>query len=275
MHSVRVFVWLRNLTLAALTLLFLLPFYLLLRNALMSDAQITAPTFTLWPNPPQWANLREASDQNLNLGLGLRNSALVATLQTAGLVLISAMAGWGLARVPSRYAGWVLGFIVGTMLIPGAALFMPQYLLVAKLGWINTLHGLVVPGLFSAFSTFMFRQFYLDFPQELEDAGRVDGLGHFGVFRYLALPNSKGIALALGIIAFIGSWNSFLWPLVIGQSPQLWTVQVMMSALLTAQTVNLHQLFLASLIAISPLVLLFLLLQRWIVEGVKLSGAKG
>ncbi|WP_027483456.1 carbohydrate ABC transporter permease [Deinococcus pimensis] len=267
---------LRTFALLLLAALFLLPFLLVLRNAFATDAQITAPQTLVFPFPPHVENIPDLlSNDRVNILTGLRNSTVIAVLQTFFTILFSSMAGYGLARVPFRGRDVVFAVIIATMMIPGAALFVPQYVLVAKLGWVNTLQGIVVPGLFSAFNCFMFRQFYLDFPKELEEAGRVDGLSWLGIFRFLALPNSRGIITALGLLTFIGSWNAFLWPLVIGQDASLWTVQVGISTLLTAQTVKLSQLFLASLFAILPLVVIFLVGQRWIAEGVKMSGSKG
>ena len=262
--------------LLALALVFLFPFYLMVRNAVSTDAQITAPSFIWWPDRIHWENFSELfSNVDVPILKGLRNSAIVAVVQTLVGVFLASLAGYGLARIPYRHSNLVFGLILATMTIPGVALFVPKYVLVSHLGWVNTLTGIIVPDLFSAFSTFMFRQFYLDFPREIEEAGKLDGLSYFGLYRHLALPNSKGMLTALGVLAFIGSWNSFLWPLVIGQNAEYWTVQVDISSYLTAQTVNLHEIFLGALVAIAPLVLIFVLMQRWIVEGVKLSGTKG
>jgi multiple sugar transport system permease protein len=133
----------------------------------------------------------------------------------------------------------------------------------------------VVPGLFNAFATFLFRQHYLDFPVEIEEAGRLDGLGYFGIYRGLVLPNSIGIIMALGVLSFINSWNAFLWPVVMGRYPSTATVQVVLSTYLTAQTINLPMLFMGAAVAAAPLIVVFLVMQRYIVQGVRLSGIKG
>jgi multiple sugar transport system permease protein len=262
--------------LVLLALLFLFPFYIMVRNAFLTDLDITSPTFVWLPIPPHLENISELfSNPDVPMLTGLSNSAIVAVTQTVFQMLFASMAGYGLARIPFRGRGVVFGIILGTMMIPGAALFVPKYILVSHLGWVNTLQGIIVPDLFSAFSAFMFRQFFLDFPSELEEAGRVDGLGYWGLYRRIAVPNSLGITMALGVLAFINSWNAFLWPLVIGQNPSAMTVQVDISSYLTAQTINLHEIFLGSVVAIVPIVVVFLIMQRWIVEGVKLSGVKG
>jgi multiple sugar transport system permease protein len=161
-----------------------------------------------------------------------------------------------------------------TLMIPSAVTFVPTFAVTAYLGGINTRWGIVAPGLFSAFSIFLFRQFYLRFPIEIEEAGRLDGLSHFGIYWRLLIPNSTNIIAALGILTFIGTWNSFLWPLMIGQDPSTWTVQVVLSTFLTSQTIQLSKLFAAAVTATAPVVLTFLIMQKYIVEGAKFSASK-
>jgi multiple sugar transport system permease protein len=152
-------------------------------------------------------------------------------------------------------------------MIPGAVTFLPTYIVVSYIGWIGMLQGLIVPTLFSGFTIFLFRQFFLGFPRELEEAGHVDGLGYWGIYWRIGVPNSLPIFAALGITGLITNWNSFLWPVVNAQSSSTLTVQVVVSMFLTSQTIVLYEVFLASAIAILPLVILFLLFQRYIVQG--------
>lgn len=267
---------LRYALLIILALIFVFPFYLMLRNGLATDKEITSPQWTIFPSKLHFENIQELfSDTEVPFMDGLINSAVIAVLQTAGQILISVLAGYGLARIPYRWSNVVFFLILLTLMIPFAVIYVPTYVIVSYLGWVSTLQGLVVPGLFSGFSTFLFRQFFLGFPHELEEAGRIDGLGHFGVFWRIVLPNSYGIIAALSVIAFITSWNSFLWPLVVGQNESAFTIQVVLSNFLNAQVLNLHELFMGAVIAILPLIVIFLILQRYIVEGYKQSGLKG
>lgn len=264
------------IALFALAILFLTPFYIIFRNALMTQAQITSFDWVWLPVPPQFNNLTDLlADPNGSVVTGLRNSAIIAVVQTFGQMFIASLAGYGLARIPFRYSNQVFYAMLLTLMIPGAVTFVPNYVIVASFGWINTYQGLIIPGLFNTFAAFLFRQFYLDFPQDIEDAGWVDGLGYWGIYRHLLLPNSLGIIVALGAITFIASWNAFLWPLIIGQTPNWWTIQVVLSTFLTAQTINLPALFMGAAVAVIPLIVLFLIMQRYIVEGVALSGVKG
>jgi multiple sugar transport system permease protein len=263
----------RYVILAVGALLFLLPFYLLVRNGLSTEQDITSPSWRLFPSSLQWSNIVDLfNDPAVPMFRSLVNSLVIAVVQTIGVLVISGLAGYGLARIPFRYANAVFYFIVATLLIPAAVTFVPSFVLVSSLGWVSTLRGLIIPGLFQAFATFLFRQYFLNFPRELEEAAALDGTAYWGTFWRIVVPNSKGFIAAIATITFIGSWNAFLWPLVIAPDQSAWTVQIALSTFLTAQTINLPQLFIAASIAILPLVVMFVFLQRWIVEGVERSG---
>jgi multiple sugar transport system permease protein len=267
---------LRYIALVISAVLFLLPFYLIVRNAISLDTDITAPGWKLFPNKIHWENFTELfTDPSVNIVQGLVNSAIVAVLQTAGTLLICSMAGYGLARIPYRWATPIFYATLVTLMIPPAVTFIPSFIIVSQLRWVDTYQGIIVPVLFSGFTTFLFRQYFLNFPRSLEEAARVDGLGYFGAYWRVVVPNSGAFFAAIAVITFIASWNAFLWPLVIGQDSSKWTVQVALSTFLTAQTINLHELFLAAAVSILPLVLVFVFLQRYLVQGVAETGIKG
>ena len=254
---------------------FLLPFYLILRNAVMPDRQISAFEWHWLPRPIQWSNFhRLFQDSDAPMLTGLMNSAIVSIISTSAQLLFSSMAGYALARIPVRGSTVAFGIIVSTLMVPTTVTFVPTYAVVAALGGVDTLWGIIVPCVFSGFSTLLFRQFYLEFPGEIEEAGRIDGLGYFGIYWHLLLPNSKSIFAALGAMAFVASWNGFLWPLVIGQDESKWTVQVVVSTFMTSQNVHLGPLFMAAAVAMAPPVLVFFALQRFIVQGTKSSAGK-
>ncbi|MFF1400294.1 carbohydrate ABC transporter permease [Streptomyces sp. NPDC058287] len=264
---------LRLALLIALALLFLIPFYLLVRNGLAAESDITSPEWTFFPSSLHWGNVRELfGDTSVPYARSLLNSGLIAVATTLGTLLLASLAGYGLARIPYRHANKVFYAILGTLMVPAAVTFVPSFVLVSSLGWISTLRGLIVPTLFSAFACFVFRQYFLGFPGELEDAARVDGLGHWRTYWRVVVPNSRPVFAAVGTIVFIGAWNSFLWPLVIGQDRNAWTVQVALSSFTTSQVVRLHELFIAAAVSIVPLLVVFLFFQRWIVAGVERSG---
>ncbi|MGC0327203.1 multiple sugar transport system permease protein [Streptomyces sp. SAI-170] len=264
---------LRLVLLITLALLFLVPFYLLVRNGLSSEEDITAPEWSFFPTEVRWGNVQELfADTSVPFARSLLNSALIAVATTLGTVLLASLAGYGLARIPYRHANKVFYAVLGTLMVPAAVTFVPSFVLVSSLGWISTYRGLIVPTLFSAFACFVFRQYFLGFPRELEDAAQVDGLGYWRTYWQIVVPNSRPVFAAVGAIVLIGAWNSFLWPLVIGQDRNAWTVQVALSSFTTSQVVRLHELFVAAAVSILPLLVVFLCFQRWIVAGVERSG---
>jgi multiple sugar transport system permease protein len=268
--------WLALILLLVFAFLWLIPFYVMLRNAFATDAQITSLDWVYWPRPMQWNNFKELfADPFVPMANGFKVSAIITTVTTTLQILFALMAGYALARIPYRWSNLVFILIIGTMMMPSDALFVPTYAVIARIGWVNTFPGLIAPGLFSVFNTFMFRQHFLDFPRELEDAGTVDGLNWFGTFRHVALPNSWSIIIALGSLTLIGSWNSFLWPLVVGQTRDWWTVQVNLSTYMTAQVIQLSMIFAGAVAGALPMVILFFFLQRFISVGVARSGIKG
>ncbi|MEU5631732.1 carbohydrate ABC transporter permease [Streptomyces rishiriensis] len=256
--------------------LFLVPFYLLVRNALSTDAEITGENWKFFPTHLQWGNVTELfTDETVPFAQSLWNSAVVATLHTIGVLLVCSLAGYALARIPYRHANKVFYAVLGTLMVPTAVTFVPSFVLVSSLGWVDTYRGLIIPGLFSGFTCFLFRQYFLGFPKELEEAARVDGLGYWGAYWRIVVPNSLNFFAAMATITFINGWNSFLWPLVIGQDPGSWTVQVALSNYMTNQTVIFHLIFMATAFSILPLVFVFLFLQRWLVQGIAQTGIKG
>lgn len=258
-----------------LAIIYLLPFYIILRNAVMTQSEVAAFDWIFWAEQARWENIVDLfNDPIAPMGNGLKNSSIISVLQVTGQLIIASLAGYGLARIRYRWAEVVFSIILFALMVPAAAIFVQMFLVVDKLGWVSTYQGLIIPAMFNVFSTFIFRQFFLDFPQDLEDAAFVDGLNHFGFFWKIVVPNSKGVFIALGTIGLIKAWNSFLWPLVVGQSRDTWTIQVVLSTFLTAQTINLPALFMGATIGILPMLIFFFVVQRYLVEGVKTTGIK-
>ncbi|MGW0581426.1 carbohydrate ABC transporter permease [Streptomyces sp. NPDC002920] len=256
--------------------LFLIPFYLIVRNALSTDAEITGEHWKLFPTDIQWSNIGDVwNDTSVPFARSMWNSAVVAVLHTTGVLLVCSLAGYALARIPYKHSNKIFYAVLGTLMVPTAVTFVPSFVLVSSLGWVDSYRGLIIPGLFSGFTCFLFRQYFLGFPKELEEAARVDGLGYWGAYWRVVVPNSLNFFAAIATITFISGWNSFLWPLVIGQDPNAWTVQVALSNYTTAQTVVFHQIFMATAISILPLLFVFLFLQRWLVQGIAQTGIKG
>ncbi|MFC9494977.1 carbohydrate ABC transporter permease [Streptomyces sp. NPDC056982] len=263
------------LVLCLLAVVFLIPFYVLVRNAFMTTPEVTATDWHWLPSSLNWDNFSSLFDNpERPFGRSLANSLLIAVISAPVSTLLASMAGYALARINVPGRGVVLSLIVGTLMIPQAVTFLPTFVVVGSMGGVNTMWGLIAPGLFNAFAVVLFRSFYLSFPAEIEEAGRLDGLSYLGVYGRIILPNSVTMIASLGALSFIEAWNSFLWPLMIGQDPESWTVQIALSSFLTSQTVNLPELFAGTAVAILPLVIMFLVAQRHIVQGIAMSGLK-
>lgn len=258
--------------LIGLAVLFLLPFWVIVRNAFSTSQWITAAQWHWLPNSVGLGNLAELLDNSsVPIVRSMINSGVVSVVQTLATVIISALAGYGLA-INNRISKVLLTITIGTLMVPAAVTFVPTFVMVSSLGWISSLRGLIIPGMFSALATFLFRQYFLSFPSELEEAAYLDGAGYWRTFWRIVIPNSYGICAAIGTLIFIASWNAFLWPLLIGQDPQYRTIQLALSQFLTSQRVDYPQLFTGAVLAILPVLLVFIFLQRYLIQGVERSG---
>ncbi|CAA9396830.1 MAG: ABC transporter, permease protein 2 (cluster 1, maltose/g3p/polyamine/iron) [uncultured Propionibacteriaceae bacterium] len=205
MRSSRGVVVARYVLLTVLAALFLLPFYVLLRNAFSTPQQMAAAQWQWIPDNHSLDNLRALfANDSVRMGRSVVNSAVVAVVRTVATVAVSAMAGYGLARIENRLSKIILGMTLLTLMVPAAVTFIPSFVMVSSLGWISTLRGLIIPVLFSAFATFLFRQYFLGFPKELEEAAFIDGAGYWRTFWRIVMPNTFGICAAIGAITFIG-----------------------------------------------------------------------
>jgi len=216
-----------------------------------------------------------SNDRSTDIGRALINSVVYAVVSTVLVILISALAAYPLARMKFPGRDVVFWSIVGSLMVPGVINIVPLYLLVYTLGWMSTYQALVVPQLASAFGVFFLRQFFLSLPSELEDAARIDGANSWDIFTRLLMPLSTAALGTLAILTFQWSWNDFTWPLIILNQQSMFTLPVALSLLQTAYSATSYGPIMAgAVVSALPLLLVFLLANRQIVEGVKLSGLK-
>ncbi len=203
------------------------------------------------------------------------NSMLAALAHAALVVSTSALAAYALARMEFRGRKIVFGAIVATLFVPPVILIIPNYLIVAELGWLNTLVAVIVPTAASAFGVFFMRQFFLGIPVELEEAARLDGANQWETFVKVVLPLSKAALATLALLSFLTNWNDFLWPIYVLFSPEMQTLPAGLSTLQSANAVRYDLLMAGAVVASVPVLLLFVFLQRYLIEGVARSGLKG
>ena len=231
--------------------------------------------------PPTWLPESASFDNytrlfnNLNFGQYFRNSIVVAVVVTAGNLLFCSMLGYALAMLDFRGKKVIFTAVLTTLMIPGVVTFVPLFVLVANAGLIDTLPGLFLPFLVSPFGVFLMRQFILGLPKDLLDAGRVDGAGELRIFWTIVLPLCGPALATLGILTFLGSWNNFLWPLVVAQSEDRYTLPVALALYSTGQNSTSYGLLLAgATVVIIPILAVFLVFQKRFIEGIATTGLK-
>jgi multiple sugar transport system permease protein len=203
------------------------------------------------------------------------NSIFVSVAITLGQVATSAMAAYAFARL--RFPGRDRLFFayLATMMVPGAVTMIPVFILLQKLGWVDSFKALILPSMFTAYGTFMLRQFFMTLPRDLEDAAKIDGCSYTGIFWRIILPLSKPALATLTTFTFMGSWMSFMWPLIVMNTHEKYTLPIGLSYFQSLHGTDWTLLMAGSLMMILPILLVFMFNQRFFVEGIKLAGIKG
>ena len=233
------------------------------------------------PWPPTGAHYHEVllgSSRTARIGRAFVNSLVVATGSVILVLATSAMAAYPLARMRFPGRDLVFALLVGSLMIPNAVLLVPQYVLTQQLGWLSTYQGLIVPeaAMIFAFGVFLLRQFFVTMPREIEDAALIDGAGPWQVFSRIIIPLSQPVLAALAIFAFRSAWNDFLWPLIAVNKPEMFPLPVALALLRSAYSSESYGPIMAgAALSALPLLVVFVVANRRIVEGVRLSGLKG
>ncbi|PTQ51724.1 MAG: N-Acetyl-D-glucosamine ABC transport system, permease protein 2 [Brockia lithotrophica] len=254
--------------------LMLLPFLWMLSTSLKAPNQVAVLPPAWVPVPPHWENYAEAL-RMAPFGRYFVNSVIVTTLSTIGELLTTILAAYAFARIRFWGREVLFSLLLGTMMVPGEVLLVPNYLTLTKLGWIDTYAALIVPWTASVFAIFLYRQHLLSVPRELGYAARVDGAGDFRFLWEILVPITKPALVTIALLKAIGSWNAFLWPLIVTNSREMRTLPVGLTAFTTEAGTAYELLMAASAFVIVPMVVLFLLFQRHIVEGISRAGIKG
>jgi multiple sugar transport system permease protein len=261
------------LLLAALLVSF--PFVWMIRSSFMIETE--AMHF-----PPMWIPSRLTMEHYVDavtiqpFGRYILNSLTIAIAVVFGQLVTASMGAYAFARLhfPGRDKLFLL--YLATMMVPGQVTLIPTYVVISRIGWVDSFLALIVPSLFSVYLTFLLRQFFLLIPSELEDATRIDGAGYFRTYVTVFLPLSQPALATCGLLAFMGSWTSFLWPLIVIRTKELRTVPIGLAALQQEMGyTDFPQIMAGSVIAILPMFILFIFLQRYFIEGIALTGLKG
>lgn len=240
----------------------------------LKTAQQTLAVPPIWIFPPQWSNyadvLKLVPFQDYAL-----NTAMIVTGVVLGTLLSCSLSAYGFARLRAPGRNAIFGVLMATMMLPSTVTLVPTYIAFNRLGWINTYLPLIVPAFFgSAFFIFMFRQFYLGIPKELEEAARIDGAGYFRIWWSIFLPLSMPVIATVTVFTFVGTYNDFFGPLIYLTDESKWTVSVALSTFGGSPRIGpqLHMLTSATIIAAIPSIIVFLLAQRYYVSGISVAG---
>lgn len=250
------------------------PFMWMALSSVKGEGEIRRVPPTWWPEAPTLDNFRELFDR-LDFAQFFTNSAVVAIVVTLGNLIFCSMLGYALAKFEFAGRKALFWLVLGTLMIPGMVTLVPLFVLVANMGMVNTYMGLILPFLAAPFGVFLMRQFFLAMPDELIDAARVDGAGEFRIFYKIVMPLARPALAVLAILTFLGSWNSFLWPLVVATTEDKYTLPVALALYSTGQNQTDYGLLLAgAVVVVVPVLVVFLLLQRYFVQGVTMTGIK-
>ena len=263
----------RLLLIIALCLVFFFPFVWMGLSSLKTSSDLLARPDRLLPTSvtlEQYGTLLSA----VPFFRFLLNSVIFAGGVTIASLTLDSLAGYGLAKLPVPGKNLVFFLVLVTLMIPFQIVMVPLYLLVFRLGWLNTFWGLIVPRITNAFGIYMMRQFFLGLPNELIDAGRIDGLGEFRIFRSIALPMTTSALATLGVFHFMYNWNDFLWPLLITSSTTMRPLPVGLALFMGEHVMDHGPIIAGAVFSILPVLVFFLAAQKTFMKGIALSGLK-
>lgn len=261
--------------LVVVALLFMAPLIYAFATSLKPEDEVFTPTPDLIGSEVRWQNYVDAF-QFAPFGRYFLNSLFVAVVGTLVVVIASSLSAYAFARLRFRGREQLFVVFLGTLMVPQEVLIVPMYWLMQALGWVDSYWALIFPWAFTAFGTFLLRQFFLTVPAELEEAARVDGCGPFGSFLRIMLPLARPALAVLTVFTFISFWGSFLWPLVITNSVDAkGTVPLGLAQFAGQQGTQWNLMMAASMLAMLPTVLLVVLLQKHLVRGLLVTGLGG
>lgn len=261
------------LALTAFSMIF--PFYWMVATSLKTEARVFTFPPEWIPNPPILDNYLYIFTE-LPFAAYVYNSLKVSLLWTLGVVLSSSLAAYAFARV--RFRGREALFIItlAALMIPGQITMIPLYVIMTRIGWVDTHLPLFVPAYFgSAFGIFLMRQYFMTIPQELNDAAKIDGCSHFGIYWRIMMPLSKPVLATLALISFMGSWNDLLGPIIYLYAEELFTLPLALTRFRGMYYTEWANMMAGATVSLVPILLIFLFTQQYFVRGVVLSGLKG
>ena len=262
--------------LVLIAVIILLPLAWMVSTSFKPKSQLFLPIIYWIPKRFTWKNYTDLlNDPAIPIIRWFVNSIGVASVSTVLTLLVDSLAAYAYARMEFAGRNVIFGFMLATLFLPGMMFLIPNFVIIANLGLLNTYAGVILPYLAGVFGVFFLRQFFESLPRELEEAARIDGANRFQTFYKIALPLAKPALATLGIITFLASWNDFLWPLLVLQDSDLQTLPLGLAMLQGAYTSEYGLMMAGAVIVAIPTLLLFIILQRFVVQSVANAGLKG
>ncbi|MBK8137162.1 MAG: carbohydrate ABC transporter permease [Chloroflexi bacterium] len=260
-----------------MSLIVLLPLVITISQSLMTNSEVNKWPPNIIPPNPTLENMRTVlTQQDLRIDVWLRNSLLAASGYTAAVLLLCAPAAYAFSRLRFPGNNILFGFLLITIMIPSQVTLIPNYLLMRDLKWLDTFNALIFPGAANVFGVFLLRQFFMSIPQELEEAAVLDGAGYFGRFWHVILPLSSNALVALGIFVFLGHYNDLFWPFIVTNSLETRTLPVGLTILNSSYAGQYRPMVLSgAVLSTIPILIVYVLFQRRIIQGVTLTGMGG
>lgn len=251
----------------------LIPFIWMVSTSLKTSGSTMVLPPQIIPEEMNWGNYVRVTEA-FPVFKFLWNSLFVAITSTLGQILLCSMAAYAFARLEFKGRDLIFIIYLATLMVPTQVTMTPQFILMKYLGWLDTYQGLILPGIFNAFGTFLLRQFFLGIPKELEEAAFIDGASHFRVFGQIILPLAKPALATLAIFSFMQSWNNFLWPLIVVSEPEMMTLPLGLSLLQGRWETDWNLMMAGVVISVIPVLAVYLFAQRYFIQGITLSGMK-
>ncbi len=249
------------------------PFIWMILTALKTKTEAIQVPPSILPEVPQWGNFTKIFEI-FPFGNFYFNTIMATLVITVGQVFFCALAAYAFARLEFPFKNFLFLLLLSILMVPGQTFLIPQYLIIQRLGLLDSIPALFLPGLFSAFGTFLLRQFFMTIPMEVEEAAIIDGASRIKIFFTIILPLSKSALVSLSIFTLLYGWNSLLWPLIVNTSTEKMTLSAGLASLSGQYGTDFPMVMAGSFLACIPLIIIFLIFQKQFIEGIALSGGK-
>jgi len=263
-----------HILLAVGALLMIMPFLWMISTSFKSFADSMSV-------PPKWLPVEWHPDnylrviQTIDFGTYYLNTIIVTVGRTAGQLILCSLAAYAFASLRFPFKNAIFLALLAVLMVPSQVVMIPSFVIMREFNWLDTFYVLIVPGIFSAFGTFLLRQFFMTLPKDLEEAAKIDGCSYFRIYWNIYLPLSKAALVSLAIFTILASWNDLLWPLIMTSSEEMRVLSIGISSFQGQHSTDYPLLMAGALMATLPIIILFIFLQRYFIEGIAMNGIKG